>query len=55
MLNHSSHSHAIAAIGLTASIAMLFQFDFEVIKGGLLMLGAIIVVSLVLRKILCCD
>ena len=40
----------LAGIGLMASIVMLFQFNFEVIKGGFLVLAAITMVCLVLSK-----
>jgi amino acid transporter len=40
----------LAGIGLIASIAMLFQFSFEVMKGGVLVLAAIMIVCLILSK-----
>ncbi len=40
----------LAGIGLMASIVMLFQFNFEVMKGGFLVLAAIMIVCLILSK-----
>jgi APA family basic amino acid/polyamine antiporter len=40
----------LAAIGLTASLAMLFQFNFEIVKGGFLVLAAITILCLVLTR-----
>jgi basic amino acid/polyamine antiporter, APA family len=40
----------LAAIGLTASVAMLFQFNFEVMKGGFLILLYITILCLALSR-----
>jgi APA family basic amino acid/polyamine antiporter len=40
----------LSGIGLLTSIIMLFQFNFEIIKGGLLVLLTITILSLILNK-----
>jgi APA family basic amino acid/polyamine antiporter len=40
----------LSAIGLLTSIIMLFQFNFEIIKGGFLVLLTITILSLILNK-----
>jgi amino acid transporter len=40
----------LAAIGLIASLAMLFQFNFETIRGGFLVLAAIAILCVLLTK-----
>jgi amino acid transporter len=40
----------LAVMGLIASVAMLFQFNFEVIKGGSLVLTAITTLCVVLSR-----
>jgi amino acid transporter len=41
----------LAAIGLTTSVAMLSQFNFEIVKGGFLVLAAIAILCLILTRI----
>jgi basic amino acid/polyamine antiporter, APA family len=40
----------LAAIGLIASLVMLFQFNFEIVKGGFFVLAAITILCLVLTR-----
>jgi amino acid transporter len=40
----------LSVIGLLTSIIMLFQFNFEIIKGGFLVLLTITILSLMLNK-----